>query len=264
MFPVTQHGNPLPASTRHKVKGSTGSQEWNIPAEVPVAFVYNRRNYAVMMATPEDLIDFAIGFSLTERIIKSPKDIESLDINLSDKGVDFRIDLSSKTLEKFDLIQRRRNMVGSASCGLCGLENADTLFEVLPKVSEEKVQLEPSAIMQALEALPALQTLNILTKSVHAAAWVASDGNILNVREDVGRHNAVDKLLGAIAKNETSTTNGFLLVSSRCSYEIVEKAARLGVRAIFSISSPTGYALRKANEANLSIFTRLNSGVVQL
>jgi len=264
MFAVTEHGDPLPSYTVHPLKIDEGETSWNIPSEVPVALVYNRRNYAVMMATPYDLIDFAVGFSLSERIVKSSNDILSLDIYHSDKGADLRIKISADAIDKFDVIQRRRNMVGSASCGLCGLENADTLFERLPVVSEKKIKLDEDAMSLALRNLGCHQALNKKTRSVHAAAWVNLAGDIVFIREDVGRHNAVDKLLGMLALAKHSYDDGFLLISSRCSYEIVEKAARLGVKAILSVSSPTSFALQKANEANLSIYGQSRMGVVEL
>lgn len=253
MFEVSIHGDILPNS--RDVDISPGGQ-WVVPEEVPVAFVYNRRNYAVMMATPDDLVDFAVGFTLTEGIVKSPNDIQDMNIYLSDKGVDIRLKIQGRDLEKLDVTQRRRNMIGSASCGLCGLENADVLFRVLPTVSETRKTLKITAMEAALLALEPNQPLNESTRSVHAAAWVTDDGDIEIVREDVGRHNALDKLLGAMALSGINVNQGFVLMSSRCSYEIVEKAALRGVQAILSVSGPTAFALRKAKEANMSIYSR--------
>ena len=259
-FPVTFHGTAAPTS--HVVKAGVG--EWYIPEEVPIAFVYNRRNYAVMMGTPDDLVDFAVGFSLTEEIIRRADEIKSLDVHLSEKGAGFRFKISANALEKLDLTMRRRNMVGSSSCGLCGLENADMLFKVLPKVSDKPTELSSAAMSKAMMAMNAAQPLNQKTRSVHAAAWVTLGGVIDLIREDVGRHNALDKLLGAMALAETNVKEGFVLMSSRCSYEIVEKAARRGVTAILSISGPTAFALRKAQEANMAIYSRLDEGAVRL
>jgi len=259
-FPVTVHGDPLATS----IKTKAGDGDWSIPEEVPVAFVYNRRNFAVMMATPADLTDFAVGFSLTEEIIESADKIEKLDIFLTPKGADLRFKISNEALEKLDITQRRRNIVGSASCGLCGLENVDSLFKILPQVSENKVKLNNEAMRVALKNLNAMQPLNAKTRSVHAAAWVNHKGNIVALREDVGRHNALDKLLGAMALESVDTSTGFVLMSSRCSYEIVEKAARCGVQAILSVSGPTAFALRKAKEANMAIYARKESGAVRL
>lgn len=259
-FPVTVHGKTRPSFTQTQA----GERHWYIPEEVPIAFVFNKRNYAVMMGTPDDLVDFAVGFSLTEEIIKSPDDIVSLDIKLSDKGADLRFKISDNALTKMDVVLRRRNMVGSASCGLCGLENADTLFKVLPKVANAPIEIKEAACTKAMAALRGLQPVNQKTHSVHAAAWVTHDGGILHVREDVGRHNALDKLLGALKLADTDMTSGFVLMSSRCSYEIVEKAAKCGVQAILSISGPTAFALRKAESANMAIYARSGETAVRL
>ena len=243
---------------------STDGGTWSIPEEVPIAFVFNRRNYAIMMGTPNDLVDFALGFALTEEVIKSAEDIKSLDIYLSKEGADLRFKVNDDVIEKLDITLRRRNLVGSASCGLCGLENTDALFRILPKVSDAAMKLDKDAVVLAIETLSNFQPLNQQTRSVHGAAWVGHDGEVKWVREDVGRHNALDKLLGALALSNTAIGDGFLLMSSRCSYEIVEKAARRGVKAIVSISGPTAFALRKAKEANITLYARANSGVVEI
>ncbi|WP_409432985.1 formate dehydrogenase accessory sulfurtransferase FdhD [Litorimonas sp. RW-G-Af-16] len=260
MFPVRVHGEARP--TARKIKAGAG--DWFIPEEVPIAFVFNRRNYAVMMGTPDDLTDFALGFALTEQVVRSADEIVSLDIHLSDKGADLRFKIADLALERLDVTQRRRNMIGSASCGLCGLENADTLFKVLPKVANAAIDLSSEATARAISALRNVQPLNQQTRSVHGAAWVNHSGDIALLREDVGRHNALDKLLGAMARDEIDPSTGFVLMSSRCSYEIVEKAARRGVQAILSISGPTAFALRKAREANLTIYARSGDVAVKL
>ena len=259
-FPVTIQGNARSTS----LQISAGKGQWFIPEEVPIAIVYNRRNYAVMMGTPDNLVDFGVGFSLTDEVINSVSDIKSLNILLSHKGADLRFKVSNKVLEKLDITQRRRNLVGSASCGLCGLESADTLFKILPRVIEEHVTLKPAAMERAMTAMWDNQPLNTQTRSVHAAAWVSPEGDIKLIREDVGRHNALDKLLGAMALAGANTAEGFVLMSSRCSFEIVEKAARRGVTAILSISGPTAFALRKAKEANMAIYSRSGDSAVRL
>ena len=259
-FPVNVHGETLLTSRQI----SAGGREWLVPEEVPIAFVFNRRNYAVMMGTPNDLADFALGFALTEEVIQSANEIKSLDVYMSDKGVDLRFKIKTEALERLDVTQRRRNMVGSASCGLCGLENAETLFKVLPIVAETQAELDQQAMMAAMKALRDRQPLNAQTHSVHAAAWVTHDGVIEMVREDVGRHNALDKLLGAMAGEGVDVKSGFVLMSSRCSYEIVEKAARRGVQAILSVSGPTAFAMRKAKEANMSLYARAEGGPVKV
>ena len=260
---ITFHGDDLPSSREFDVRGGD-KPSWHIPEEVPVAFVYNRRNYAVMMATPDDLADFAIGFTLTENIIREPWDIISLDVYQTEQGADLRFKITNEALEKIDIIQRRRNLVGSASCGVCGLENADVLFRKLEPVSDKPVDLDENILASALYALRDHQPLGQLTRTVHAAAWSDESGQIKIVREDVGRHNALDKLLGAMALDKVKVSHGFVVMSSRCSYEIIEKAAARGVQAIVSVSAPTAFALRKAKEAHMAVYTKYDSGVVRL
>ena len=243
-------------------KGDTLS--WRVPEETPTAFVYNRRNYAVMLATPLDLVDYAVGFSLTEKVIDDVADIVDLTISHSDQGVDLRLRVSDECLARLDVVQRRRNMPGNAGCGVCGLENADAFFTPLAKVSQKPARLDKKAIEKAFEQFKGKQPLNSTTRSVHGAAWVTPEGNIKSVKEDVGRHNALDKLLGSLALSNVDTKSGFVLMSSRCSYELVEKAARRGVGAIASISAPTNFAMRKAAEANLALYARGPDGAVEL
>lgn len=241
----------------------TGGQ-WRVAEETPVAFVYNKRNYAVMLSTPADLEDFAVGFSLTECVVDHIDDIAAVDIHLSARGVELQVSIAPEKLERLDIRQQRRNLVGRAGCGLCGLENAETFFETLPQVAQTPVQIETKALTTALENFTNNQPLNDETRSVHAAAWADRHGAIHFAREDVGRHNALDKLLGALARADVDRANGFVLMSSRCSYEIVEKAARMGVAAVASISAPTAFAIRKAAEANLSLYARNGDGFVQI
>ncbi len=267
MFPVKTIGKATATDQETPVRpmgGGNAHTTWRVPEETPVAFVYNRRNYAVMLATPQDIVDYVAGFSLTERVVDSVENILGLEITLSERGVDLRIKIEEKYLERFDARQRRRNLPGVAGCGICGLENADEFFAKLPKVAEQRVSLDGAAVVKAMAALPKHQPINQRTRSVHGAAWVSLDGEILYLREDVGRHNALDKLLGALALKGVDTKSGFVLVSSRCSYELVEKAARLGVTALVSISGPTGFALRKAKEANMALYARAKLGAVEL
>ena len=223
MFPVNVIGDAPSTQKKINIESEGSIDQWSVPEETPVAFVYNRRNYAVMLATPQDMIDYAVGFSLTERVIDRVNDVQQLDILYTDRGVDLRVSIEEKLLERFDLRQRRRNLPGVAGCGVCGLENADEFFETLPRVAKTKVSLSPEMIARAFDALSDNQPLNQNTRSVHAAAWVDKDGAILHLREDVGRHNALDKLLGALAYSEANVETGFVLMSSRCSYELVRR-----------------------------------------
>lgn len=257
---VNIHGKAPPLFKEVKA----GTRDWKVPEEVPIAFVYNRRNYAVMMGTPADMTDFALGFSLTEGVVKDLSELKSLDVQYSDKGVDLRFKVTAAAQERLDMTLRRRNLVGAASCGLCGLENADVLFKAMPHVAQAPITLNLAAVNKSFKDLRAYQPLNQATRSVHAAAWVKHDGAIAYAREDVGRHNALDKLLGAMAAENIDVKQGYVLMSSRCSYEIVEKAAQRGVQAIVSISGPTVFALRKAQEAHMAIYSRSENGAVQL
>lgn len=260
---VTFHGDTIPSSREYGVS-SEEKPVWHIPEEVPVAFVYNRRNYSVMMATPADLVDYAIGFSVTEKIIRAPSDIQSLEIFQTELGIDLRFKISSDLVEKLDVTQRRRNLIGSASCGLCGLENADVLFRKLDPVADNPIELETDAMELALKTIKEFQPLNQKTRTVHGAMWCDLQGHIELAREDVGRHNALDKLVGAMSTEPVDPAEGFLVMSSRCSYEIVEKAATHKIKAIVSVSAPTTFALRKAKEVNMAVFTKFGADVVRL
>ena len=254
------HGEAPPREREARISGGA----WRVPEETPVAFVYNRRNYAVMLATPSDIEDFAVGFSLTERVVDAAGEISSVDIHQSARGVELHISISPEKLERLDIRQQRRNLVGRTGCGICGLENADTFFEKLPCVSEVKADIAPDALARALGELRSHQPLNQSTKTVHAAAWALLDGAVQLAREDVGRHNALDKLLGALARARTEMASGFVLMSSRCSYEIIEKSARLGVRAVATVSGPTAFAIAKAKEANIALFCRDGNSFVRV
>ncbi|MEN9018450.1 MAG: formate dehydrogenase accessory sulfurtransferase FdhD [Hellea sp.] len=260
IFPVKISGTPS-ALMQNVI---AGTQSWFVAEEVPIAFVFNQRNYSIMMATPDDLIDFALGFSLSEEVIKYPEEIKSLEVLHSKKGVDLKFKISMKAIEKFDIMQRKRNSIGSASCGLCGLESSNSLFKKLPSVGEVKMKVDTKVAEMAVFALREKQLLNSKTHSVHAAAWVNLSGEIVIIREDVGRHNALDKLLGAMALQSVNPSKGYVLMSSRCSYEIVEKSAKRGVKIILSISGPTAFALRKAKEANISIYSLDKNRVVEI
>jgi len=267
MFPVKIIGEPGSTDreiTVAPVDGVGSPTSWHIPEETPVAFVYNRRNYAVMLATPLDIVDYVVGFSLTEGVVDDPGSIESLDISYTDRGVDLRIRIDGTAFERFSMQETRRTLPGNAGCGLCGLENADRLFETLPRVAKTPMVLDAAALTKAMDELAAHQPINQRTRSVHGAAWANLAGDILHLREDVGRHNALDKLLGALALKNIDTGEGFVLMSSRCSYELVEKAARRGVKALVTISGPTGFALAKAKEANMRLYARGVEGAVEI
>lgn len=219
--------------------------------EAPVALEFNGLAYAVMMATPADLADFALGFALTEGLAHSPADVTDLDVAEVEKGWIVRAQLSGLGIDK--LTERVRTRVAESSCGLCGIENLEAVARPLPPVAAH-TPIQPQAIFSALGQLRDHQPLSRATGAAHAAAWAASGGRIVCVREDVGRHNAMDKLVGAMAGKALPMQGGFILSTARCSYEIVEKAVRAGATSLVTISLPTSMAVERARAAGLSLW----------
>lgn len=230
--------------------GSFSNGERAIPEEVAVAFTYNGMSYAVMMATPQDLEDFACGFSLTEGIIASVKEIEQLEVIESDLGIELRMWLAANRGSAFT--ERKRHLAGPTGCGLCGLETLSDAMRPPPVVTSE-ISLPPDEIMHAIEALAPEQVINRETRAVHAAAFWQPGVGMAAVREDVGRHNALDKLAGALAGDQISAHEGFLIFTSRVSVEMVQKAAMIGASVIAAISAPTTLAVRTAHAAGITL-----------
>ncbi len=219
--------------------------------EAAVALEYNGLSYAVMMASPQDLEDFAVGFALTEGLASDFACIGEISSSQVAAGWIIRAALSGAGIDK--LTERVRTRVAESSCGLCGIENLAELARPLPPVAGHPRQ-EPSAIFAALHGLPPLQPLARATGAAHAAAWCSPTGAIACLREDVGRHNALDKLVGAMARAGQSLDQGFVLSTARCSYEIVEKAVRAGATTLVCISLPTSLAVERAGAAGLSLW----------
>lgn len=234
--------------------------EDEVAVEVPVALRYNCLSHAVMMATPIDLEDFAIGFSLTEEIVSKRDNIYSVHATPSPEGITIRMQIADEDFEA--LKSKRRNMVGRTGCGLCGTETLQQAIRPIPSVKAPKVS--HPAIEQAIEAIREKQAINHLTGATHAAAWCSLQGEILFVREDVGRHNALDKLIGALSTQKANTENGFILVTSRASYEMVQKTCMAGVGCLVAISAPTSLAIEQAQQAGLLLvgFARSNKHVI--
>ncbi len=226
------------------------TREW-VP-EAPVALEFNGLSYAVMMATPRDLEDFALGFALTEGLAKQPSDLSDLAIAEVEKGWIVRATLSGLGIEQ--LTDRVRARVAESSCGLCGIENLEAVTRPLPPVAAHD-PLDEAAIFAALAALRDHQPLTRATGAAHAAAFASPAGAILHVREDVGRHNAMDKLIGALATEGQDPAAGFILSTARCSYEIVEKAVRAGATRLVAVSLPTSLAVARAEQAGLSLWS---------
>ena len=224
--------------------------ERSIPEETAVAFTYNGSSYAVMMATPQDLEDFAVGFSLTEGIIKSPGEIEAIEIVEEDIGVELRMRLTEPHATAFR--ERRRYLAGPTGCGLCGIESLSEAMRT-PSTVAAAVHFSPDEIMTALDALRGLQTINRTTHAVHGAAFWRKDKGVVALREDVGRHNALDKLAGRLARQGMNGEGGLGILTSRLSVELVQKAAAIGIPVLVAVSAPTALALRVAEAAGMTV-----------
>ncbi|MCP4562816.1 MAG: formate dehydrogenase accessory sulfurtransferase FdhD [Bosea sp.] len=221
-----------------------------VAVEAPVNIVYGNLPYAVMMATPSDLEDFVAGFSLTEGIVRSVDEIRGISTNPQKDGIVVTVELAPGRFREH--LARRRNLSGRTSCGLCGVEALAELPTAEARAAMA-APISPAAIGEALGSLERQQPLHRLTRSVHAAAWCDRDGAILAVREDVGRHNALDKLIGARLRAGHDAGDGFVLVTSRASFEMVEKAAIFGAGTLVTISAPTSLAIERANVLGLTL-----------
>jgi len=222
----------------------------DLAEEVPVALEYNGISHAVMLATPSDLEEFALGFSLSEAILASPDDCYGIEVGRSDAGITLHVRISSAA---FVLLKdRRRNMAGRTGCGLCGTESLGQVLRPLPQLAIKQT-LSASGIRRALAGLALLQPLNQMTGGTHAAAWCLPDGELRAGFEDVGRHNALDKLIGAMAKTRIDVEDGFAVVTSRASLELVQKAATVGIHALVAVSAPSALAARTAQDCGMTL-----------
>lgn len=230
---------------------TTDTDEGALAAEVPVALVYNGRPHVVMMCTPRDLEDFATGFTVTEGIAEA-RAVRRLDVVRYSRGIEVQVEIPAEDAER--LAARGRTLTGRTGCGLCGVEVIEeALRETRPVQSPATFQR--SALWKAGESLRQHQPLNNETNAIHAAAWCASDGEPRVVREDVGRHNAVDKVIGAVAREAdgVAPTAGFLVVTSRASYELVQKSAAAGIPLLAAVSRPTALAVQLAQDAGITL-----------
>jgi len=223
----------------------------DIPEETAVSFTYGSATFAVMMATPQDIEDFAIGFSLTEGIVEKLSEITSVEIAQLAQGIEARMTLSGSRSDQLE--SRRRRLAGPAGCGLCGIESLEAAVRPARKVNSD-MRVNPQTIFSALVSLREHQRLNASTHAVHAAGfWSAKENRLVTVREDVGRHNALDKLAGALAREKINPAEGFIVMSSRLSIELVQKAAAIGCPMLVAVSAPTNYALRAADQAGMTL-----------
>lgn len=243
---------PPAISTQRYVWRESGVSESlrSIPEETAIAITYNGGTYAVMMATPQDLEDFAVGFSLDEGVVRSSSEIESLEVLPLDDGIELRMWLAQVNADR--LSERRRHIAGPTGCGLCGI---DSIVEAMRPATIVGLgrSFSPAQIMSAMQSLPPLQKINIETRAVHAAGFWTPEQGIVALREDIGRHNALDKLAGALARSDAKAESGMVLLTSRVSVEMVQKTASIGASVMVSVSAPTALAVKMAEKANITL-----------
>ena len=272
--PATRHAEPwVPVSagmteierTSQPVTGTLHSLAgparviWQVPEEVPIAILFNSAPYAVMMATPADLDDFATGFALAEGIVASASHIRGILSLPTEQGLAVDLAVDETKLNRDRMV--KRSLEGRVGCGLCGIEDIKDAIR-MPAGKSPRVALSQQAVARAYEALPKHQPMNAVNRTVHAAAWCSVAGEILFSREDVGRHNALDKLIGALARKGADPASGFVLMSSRCSFELVQKCAIAGIGALATVSAPTALALSLAKQAHLKLAALSQRGVM--
>lgn len=243
MTPTTQ--TPIHQYRNHTQIPTTDT----LAEEIPIALVYNGISHVVLMATPQDLAELALGFSLSEGILNHASELYDVQIESSCEGITIQMEIASARF--MALKERRRNMTGRTGCGLCGIDSLAHAMPDVPTVSRQH-NIHIDHINQALRALPEHQPLRQQTGSLHGSAWV-EQGKIISTFEDVGRHNALDKLLGYLAKNQVDTSRGLVVVSSRASYEMVAKTAMLGIGCLVAVSAATALAVRVAEQAQITL-----------
>jgi FdhD protein len=222
-----------------------------VPVEIPVEITYGTIPYAVMMATPGDIEDFVVGFSLTEGVIQNAADVRLITVESHPKGLRAIVSLAPERLSHH--LSRQRAITGRTGCGVCGIDDINALPSAKGQVVQGAV-IAHEAINRAVQALSNHQPLNDITRAVHAAAWCDVTGAVLLSREDVGRHNALDKLIGALLREHKSPQSGFILITSRCSYEMIEKTAAFGASTMVAISAPTSLAIERAEALGITLY----------
>jgi FdhD protein len=221
-----------------------------VAEEMPIGIEYNGVPHVVMLATPMDLEDFAIGFSLTEGIINSIADVSKILIEEYGSGVRIQLTIDEKKISKLDL--KRQNLVGRTGCGLCGAERLAQVFRPMSEI-KSKEMITTQLIKNAMGNIGVEQNLQKATGATHAAFWIDYHGDVVEIAEDVGRHNALDKLIGKLAKKREDFTQGVLLITSRASYEMVQKSIQMGIGVLIAISAPTALAIKMAEDFNLTL-----------
>jgi len=243
-------------------QGQRSIEEDYVAEEVPISLIYNGIPHVVMLATPTNLEEFALGFSITEGIIANQSELLSSRIYNRSNGIEVQLKIPDHRFQC--LADKGRNLTGRTGCGLCGASTLKQAIRHPGQIQQNNLLVEANEVISALALLKEQQKINKLTGAVHAAAWVIPGNGIMTVREDVGRHNALDKLIGAILSTGKKPNTGFVIVTSRASYEMVQKTALVGIALLAAISAPTGLAIRLANEAGLTLigFARQNQHVV--
>ncbi|AZO34904.1 formate dehydrogenase accessory sulfurtransferase FdhD [Mesorhizobium sp. M2A.F.Ca.ET.037.01.1.1] len=231
--------------------GGTAAANRMVPEETPVAFSFAGTTHAVMMASPADFEDFALGFSLTEGIIADQKEIEAIEVEDLGAGIDIQIRLKDQANTRFQA--RRRRLAGPVGCGLCGIESIEEAMRSVEAVGASKLTLQAEDITSAVQLLSKVQPLHAETGAVHAAGFYVPGKGVVMAREDVGRHNALDKLAGALAKAGIDGASGAVVVTSRVSVEMVQKTAAIGASIIMAVSAPTALAIRTADAAGMTL-----------
>ena len=261
---MTDLGNLPPAQARAFLRvdgGRTAPESGAVAEEVPVAFVYGGKPHVVMMCTPADLEDLAIGFTLSEEIVAASGDITRVDVVRHARGIEVQMELPQDAQAR--VAARTRALAGRTGCGLCGIDAIDNAIRA-PRVVASSATFAAAAVTRAGDSLAAQQPVNNETRAVHAAAFADADGTLRVVREDVGRHNALDKVIGALARSGTGATEGFFVVTSRASYELVQKVAVAGSPLLAAVSRPTGLAIRFAEDAGLTLVGLLRGSTANI
>jgi FdhD protein len=222
-----------------------------VPEEIAVAFSVNGSTHAVMMASPSDLEDFGVGFALTEGLIEDAGEITSLEVVTMPLGIEVRLWLRQDRGKAYG--DRRRTLAGPTGCGLCGVESLEAAMRPTPRLASDADRFEPQSIVAAMAALAQGQELHEKTHAVHAAGFWTETAGLIALREDVGRHNALDKLIGALARRGQPAARGLILMTSRVSIELIQKAARFGAPVLIAISAPTAAAVRLAEACNMTL-----------
>lgn len=256
---------PKPVSAQVAIErwvgGATTRTTDLVAEESPVALVYHGVPHVVMLATPADLEDFAVGFTLSEGLVQRPDEIRGVEVVQGAEAMDVKVTVA---WERFaELLNRRRNLTGRTGCGLCGAETAEDAIRE-PAAVGAGPTVTAQQLHEAIEQLGSLQPINAKTGSVHGAAWVVPGKGIQLVREDVGRHNALDKAIGALVRQGADLSSGYMLITSRASYEMVLKSATVGISFLCALSAPTAFAVRLAQKTGLTLvaFARRDKHVV--